>query len=337
MVERHMSYININNLNVVNLELTDFCNAACPHCARFKWDGTLNENKVNKNHTTLALIKEKIPTSVIKRLKRLYSVGTFGDPLMNPETADIYEYVGTQNPSCELEIHTNGGGRNKDFWQRLAKIGVRVCFSIDGLKDTNHLYRRKVEWEKVMENVEAFIGAGGKAEWKWLLFKHNEHQVEEARTLADKMGFDQFVTSYSDRWKEYNWVTGEVRDIVKFPVDDYFIEKPTSQEEKYYVPQSTKVSDVKFNNTSKINCWACTGGKYEIYLRANGNVQPCCMLGELEIHESKELIKDFDSINLNKTSLEDILNGEYFKLLQQGIYGEPGSHRLKNCFYSCGV
>jgi MoaA/NifB/PqqE/SkfB family radical SAM enzyme len=256
---------------------------------------------------------------------------------MNPETADIYEYVGSHNPNCELGIHTNGGGRSKEFWQHLAKIGVRVCFSIDGLEDTNHLYRRNVEWSKVMDNADAFIKAGGKADWKWLIFKHNEHQVEEARTLADKMGFDQFVTSYSDRWKEYNWVTGDVRDITKFPVDDYFIEKPTSQEEKYYVPQSTKVSDVKFNNTSKINCWACKGGKYEIYLRANGNVQPCCMLGELEIHESKELIKDFDSINLNKTSLEDILNGEYFKLLQQGIDGEPGSHRLKNCFYSCGV
>jgi len=332
-----MSFITIDNLNVINVELTDYCNAACPQCARFKWDGSLNEEKVNKNHTTLELIKDKIPIPVIKRLRTLYSVGTFGDPLMNPETADIYEYVGSHNPNCELGIHTNGGGRSKEFWQHLAKIGVRVCFSIDGLEDTNHLYRRNVEWSKVMDNADAFIKAGGKADWKWLIFKHNEHQVEEARTLADKMGFDNFVTSYSDRWKEYNWVTGEVRDIDKFPAGDYFLEKPTSQEEKYYVPQSTKVSDVEFNNTSKINCWACTGGKYEIYLRANGNVQPCCMLGELEIHESKELIKDFDSINLNKTSLEDILNGEYFKLLQQGIDGMPGSHRLKNCFYSCGV
>jgi len=332
-----MSFITIDNLNVINVELTDFCNAACPQCSRWKWDGTLNEEKVNKNHTTLELVKNKIPVPVIKRLRYFYSVGTFGDPLMNPETTEIYEYIGSHNPTCELEIHTNGGGRSKEFWQRLAQIGVRVVFSIDGLEDTNHLYRRNVEWSKVMDNADAFIKAGGKADWKWLLFKHNEHQVEEARTLAKKMGFDSFHTSYSDRWKEYNWVTGEVRDITKFPVDDYFIEKPTEQEDKYYVPQSTKVSNVKFNNTSKINCWACTGGKHEIYLRANGNVQPCCMLGELDIHESKELIKDYDSINLNKTSLEDILNGEYFRLLQQGIDGEPGSHRLKNCFYSCGV
>ena len=33
---------------------------------------------------------------------------------------------------------------------------------------------------------------------------------------------------------------------------------------------------------------------YEIYIRANGYVQPCCMLGDLDVHESKKLIKDFN-------------------------------------------
>ena len=52
-----MSYITIDNLNVINVELTDYCNAACPMCSRFKWDGSLNKEKVNSNHTTLSLIK----------------------------------------------------------------------------------------------------------------------------------------------------------------------------------------------------------------------------------------------------------------------------------------
>ena len=75
---------------------------------------------------------------------------------------------------------------------------------------------------------------------------------------------------------------------------------------------------------------------YEIYIRANGYVQPCCMLGDIDVHESKKLIKDFDLVNLNKTSLENILNGEYFKSLDNGI-NKGTSERLRNCFYACGA
>ena len=43
-----------------------------------------------------------------------------------------------------------------------------------------------------MENAEAFISAGGRARWDFIVFKHNQHQVEEAEKLANKMGFKQF-------------------------------------------------------------------------------------------------------------------------------------------------
>ena len=43
-----------------------------------------------------------------------------------------------------------------------------------------------------MTNVKSFIQAGGEAHWEFLVFKHNEHQVEEARNLAREMGFKEF-------------------------------------------------------------------------------------------------------------------------------------------------
>jgi MoaA/NifB/PqqE/SkfB family radical SAM enzyme len=330
-----MSYINIDNLNVINVELTDYCNAACPMCSRFKWDGTLYTEKVNKNHTTLELIQDKISLDVIRRLKKFYSVGTYGDPLMNPDTTKIYEYIRKNNENCLLEMHTNAGGRDEEFWKLLARTGVKVFFSIDGLEDTNHLYRRNVNWDKLISNVKAFIAEGGSAHWKFIVFLHNEHQIEQARKLSNDLGFKTFGVSYSDRWKEFNWQTGEIKDITKWPVEDYFIEKPKSQENKYYEKRSVKVLPEQFNLLKKIECKAASNENYEIYLRANGFVQPCCMLGDIDVHQSRFLIRNFDSVNLNKSSLEDILNGKYFKELQNGIAGSKS--RLKNCFYTCGV
>lgn len=327
-----MSYITIDNLNVINVELTDYCNAACPMCSRFKWDGSLYKEKVNSNHTSLSLIKDKISIKVIKQLKKFYSVGTFGDPLMNPECFQIYEWIKLNNDNCKLEMHSNGGGRSISFWSALGSLGVGVVFGLDGIEDTNHLYRRNVKWDKVMENVKAFISAGGKAYWKFLIFKHNEHQIEEARELSKKLGFIEFTPEYSDRWKTSNWVTGETIDVK----DWNGIEKPESQKVDHRIKSVRVYEEEKFNLQKKLVCHMASNNTYEIYIRANGYVQPCCMLGDIDVHESKRLIKDFDLVNLNKTSLEDILNGDFFKSLDNGINkGTP--ERLKNCFYACGI
>ena len=52
-----------------------------------------------------------------------------------------------------------------------------VIFSLDGLEDTNHIYRVGVQFKKVMENTQAFINAGASAHWDMLVFKHNKHHV----------------------------------------------------------------------------------------------------------------------------------------------------------------
>lgn len=330
-------YITPGNLNIINLEFTDYCNAACPMCSRFKWDGSLYKEKVNQNHTKLEILKTRIPEKIIKQLKTVLSVGTYGDPIMNPQVLPIYRWIKELNPECKLEMHSNGGVRAKQFWEECAELGIEISFGIDGLEDTNHLYRRNVKWDRVMENTEAFIQAGGKAFWKMVVFKHNEHQISEAKKLSENMGFEGFSSTYTDRWNNTNWITGETVKVEKWKVDDYFLEKPTLQKEKRK-ERSVGIFEEEdaFDFQKKIKCFSASDGNYEVYIRANGDVQPCCMLGDLDVHESKRLIKDPKSVNINHTDLVDILEGEYFRSLDKGInYGSPD--RLKNCFYTCRV
>ena len=62
-----MNFINLENLNIINFELTDYCNAACPMCVRHDWDGNLRKNLVNKHHTSLEFIKQTIPTDILQQ------------------------------------------------------------------------------------------------------------------------------------------------------------------------------------------------------------------------------------------------------------------------------
>ena len=88
---------------------------------------------------------------------------------------------------------------------------------------------------------------------------------------------------------------------------------------------------------TKINCNSYHQNKSERYLAANGEVSPCCWLGDLKIHEAKNIIDDYDKININHTTLEDILNGQFFNELAKGIRGVGKAYRLQTCYHTCGV
>ena len=101
------------------------------------------------------------------------SCGNYGDPTAHPETLDILRYF-RDNGTKNVSISSNGASRSPEWWAELASIingpggsrdniknyyGGRVTFSIDGLADTNHLYRIGAKWDRIVENVTAFINA----------------------------------------------------------------------------------------------------------------------------------------------------------------------------------
>jgi MoaA/NifB/PqqE/SkfB family radical SAM enzyme len=335
-----MSYITIDNINHINAELTNYCNAACPMCARYFIDGVLNKERVNSQHTTLQFFKDKIGIKVISQLKVFTSCGNLGDGAMNPECLEIYQWIRSINPSCELRLHTNGGARNKEFWKEMAQIKVGVTFAIDGLEDTNHLYRRNVRWAKLMENVKSFIDAGGSAQWEMLIFKHNESQIDACKVLSKELGFKNFNIKQSARWADFDHI-GNWREFERIPVDNYFLEKSSKMSPPNIGSggNSQKINITKNDFlTKKIDCSSCNtkNNRFEVYIAANGDVSPCCWLGDLTQHESKNIIKDYNKVNLHHTTLKEILEGDYFKELEKGIKGEANSYRLHTCYFTCG-
>jgi len=257
------------DIDILHLEPTDVCQAACPLCSR-ETDILFDKNE--KNHLTYNQIIECFPEHKIKSLEKMFMCGVYGDPAAGKHTLNIYKQFRNVNPEITLGMNTNGALRSKNWWANLAKTLNKtydyVVFSIDGLADTNHLYRVNVDWQKLMENISAFIKNGGSAHWDMLIYQHNQHQVEDAKRLADQMGFTWFRAKVSKR-PETN--------VIKLPFG-------------WEVPQKT------MNN--KISCAALKDKS--VYIDARGIIRPCCWLGERQygnVQSFDELKKSWNSTN----------------------------------------
>jgi len=193
---------NADEITTVHLEVTERCNASCPQCARNINGGEVNP-QLHDAELSLDDVRIILKPEFIAQLKRLYMCGNYGDPISARDTLEIFEYVRSHNAKMQLSFHTNASAKTPEWWSRLpAAMGKNhyVVFSVDGLEDTNHLYRQGTVWKNIIRNAEAFIKAGGRARWDFIVFGHNEHQIEEARALAESMGFEKFNVKKSNRF-----------------------------------------------------------------------------------------------------------------------------------------
>ena len=235
---------------VVHIEPTDVCQAACPLCAR---ETDAEFDKQQHHHLTVEQIKQHFSEDTIRGLDKMFMCGNYGDPAAGRHTLEIYRYFRSINPTIVLGMNTNGAVQNIAWWGELAGILDQpqdyVVFSIDGLKDTNHVYRRNVVWSKLIDNAQAFISAGGQAHWDMLVYKHNEHQVDHCEQLARDMGFTWFRAKVSRR----PYING-----LEFPIGW----------------QEPNV------NTGPIECIALK--ESSVYIDAQSRVSPCCWLGSTQ-------------------------------------------------------
>ena len=190
----------MRKIKVLHLEPTDVCQAACPACAR---ETDPKFRKDQKHHLTIGHVQRYFSDHRIKSLDKVFMCGNYGDPAAGAYTGDMYKWFRSLNPTITLGMNTNGAIQNTFWWHEIGRLFNQprdyVVFSIDGLEDTNGVYRKGVNWAKLMQNAQAFIEAGGSAHWDMLIYQHNEHQVDECEQLARDMGFKWFRAKVSKR------------------------------------------------------------------------------------------------------------------------------------------
>tara|TARA_B100000959_G_scaffold227944_1_gene243057 strand:+ start:267 stop:1256 length:990 start_codon:yes stop_codon:yes gene_type:complete len=315
-------------------------------------DRNENGGKVNKYLTnadlSLADVKKIMSKDFVRQLNNIYMCGNHGDPILAPECLEIMQWFREVNPRIHLSITTNGGARDDKFWKGIAETVNKVTFSVDGLEDTNHLYRQGVSWEKVERNMDTFCANDGNAEWHFLVFAYNEHQVKEAEMWAKWIGIKKFVVKKSGRYISTNSLElrpehqaidrhGNHTQLLAFPKDPKYQNK--SQED--YTAVTRKFGSMEsYLDVAEIQCKAVK--KEEIYISAEGYVFPCCWTAGqmykwwMKPQEAQiwEHINKQD-INGKTTPIQTIVD-TFFKSIEDSWQIEGcGNGKLKVCALKC--
>jgi len=153
-----------------------------------------------QRHATQQESNAFISSVIDKRLEKLQLViynGDIGDAMMHPSIDDIIIEIEKKRPNVVQHIHTNGGGAWYNKFEKIAQHvngdlskNIFFIFSIDGLEDTNHLYRRNVQWKHIVKNAEILRKHNVHVRWRMNRFNYNEHQIDTARQMAKDWGWE---------------------------------------------------------------------------------------------------------------------------------------------------
>lgn len=352
------------------IELTTYCNAACPQCPR-----TINGGKINPNlkleHLPRYVIDRAFTPELCARLRQIFFCGSYGDPIMHPEFLDILRDFRAKNPTLWLYMHTNGGAHDIEYWREMAEIigeYGQVDFNIDGLEDTNHLYRRNTDFNKIISNAESFIKAGGKAVWNFIVFEHNQHQVETAKMLSAIMGFKDFKYRATGRFLNHTKMCtfDEWPVLNKTGTVEYILKPTTLNSYKnrsiQFIPSLRKQFENidEYFSSAEIECDSLKGNK--VAINASGLVLPCNMLNHNltdarfdspdEIHpganhlaflkdgsnQFKDFLSRYDAsqLNIHSSSLAQVFKNKFWEDLVNSWKANSFPERMFECALTCG-
>ena len=256
-------------MKLLHVEASTYCNARCPLCPR-----SLYGYKVEGVWPEVHLSTDKFKECLSKFPEReyVYFNGHLGDPMMNPKIVELATMT-----ECRTSVTTNGSIGSRETWESLAKNNIEGRFSIDGLEDTNHIYRQDVQWNKIMDRAKWFIDAGGYATWKWIVFLHNKHQEEETRALSKELGFKEFHVE--DHGRSYGPALDKDANITHWILPADGSAKPKPYDVKAGI-ERYKQTHENFFPEEKVYNINCEHEQDEsVYIDAQGRIAPCCYQG----------------------------------------------------------
>jgi hypothetical protein len=188
--------------------------------------------------------------------------------------------------------------------------------------------------------MKAFVDAGGRARWDYLVFEHNHHQVEEAKELARSIGISEFNVKNTTRFvtplgyskdvvtKKNNVVSDKVNNSALVDFNDIVKSYGTFDEYTRRTPVKCKYQEMQ-----------------RYYIDFNMRLWPCCWVGAPYLFEYPDqqsadvdkLFKKFgpDFNRLDLFTWEELLNHEFYTSYLEQSWNNPEDRNF-TCGRTCG-
>ncbi len=284
-----------------SIEPTTQCNLSCTQCPTGM--RLLSRPKGSMNIDVYREILNKLSPDLI--YLTLYFQG---EPLLNPNFAEMVKLARNQN--IFVATSTNGHYLNDENVEKIIESGLNhLIISLDGLdQQTYEKYRVNGNFQIVVEGIKRLVTARKSVDSKtpfielqFLVMRHNEHQMQQAREFAKQYGVDKL-----------SFKTAQVYD---FNSDNPVI--PVLKEKSRY-KQNTDGSWViakKVRNRCR-RIWS------SLVVTWDGKVVPCCY----------DKNADHQNGNLLEESVSSVWkNHHYYSFRKQVLKNRSEIDICKNC------
>ena len=245
--------------------------------------------------------------------------GNNGDPIYHSKFLELCKKFKDNN--CHLSISTNGSAKTETWWQKLKNIltkGDCITFALDGLEDTNHLYRKNAKWDSIMTAVKTLKDNDFKMIWQFIPFKHNQHQIYDASNLSKELGFDEFKLLPSDRW---------LGNKELMPDKEYI--------DNYHEHQKAVLIDKNYEAGMEPNCLKNELPSNNLYIDSEGDFYPCCWMGTYRYRYKSVFSPKQKQFNIKDNTLKQILENNSIKDFFDSTKQFTSAHEC--CKIQCGV
>ena len=191
----------------------------------------------------------------------------------------------------DVKIDSNLNHLNEKGVTELVLSGLdKIVASIDGITDRTYAkYRVGGNFQLAMDNLKLIVKKRAELKrskpyitWQFLVFRHNEHEIREAVSLAKRIGVDHIGITKAFIGDK-NWM-------------------PLNSEYSNYRMENIE-NDATFEHFKKSETIFCNWPWEAIAINPNGSVSPCC-----SVEEEKD---DFG--NIFDQPFEDLWNGEAYR------------------------
>ena len=186
----------VDTAKAINLDITTICPLQCPLCDR----ETIGKDRIKLGSDMSLQTFEMILNS----MNKIDLCGQIADPIYHKNFMDMMKMINLpKNRNKKIIISTNGTRKKLHWWEEVFKLShpnVFWSFGLDGTdQETANIYRVNTRYEEVLEVMKLGSSMSVNIEWKFIVFKHNEHQIDTLLKLGKEHKINIQILK-SNRW-----------------------------------------------------------------------------------------------------------------------------------------